>query len=361
VDDVLIPLGIFPRDDEATSSCDVTTEPFLQSAKAQIMHRRRFIGAIGSVFIYATVASGQQPGKVFRIGWLSGSTFVHTPLAEVFVAAMRELGWIEGQRYSIENLLSEGHSERFPALAAELVQHKVDLIVTAGTPPTAAAKKATSSIPIVFYFVGDPIGSGFVESLAHPGGNVTGLGGLGTGQHTKQLELLKEAVPTAARIAIMTNSTLKLHAAYRAEVEPAARRLGITLAPVEIGSPEEIDGAFVTVAREKVDALLILGQPFYSGASEKVARLAREQKLPATIAFGELAQAGLLMSFGSRIVDDIRRLPYYIDRILKGAKPGELPVEQPTRFYLTLNLKTAKAIGLAVPQSLMLRADELIQ
>jgi len=325
------------------------------------MDRRKFMEAIGGALVCASVASAQQPRKMLRIGWLSGSSFVNTPLADTFLAAMRESGWIEGQHFTIENLLSEGHSERFPALAAELVQRNVDLIVTAGTPPTVAARKATSSIPILFYFVGDPVGSGLVDNLARPGGNVTGLGGLGPGVHTKQLELLKEAAPAATRIAMLTNSTLKLHEAYRAELTPAARRLGLTLVPVEIRVPEEIDAAFATIAGAKVDALVILGQPFWFGASEKVARLAREQRLPATIAFIELAHAGLLMAYGSRVVDDIRRLPYYIDRIVKGAKPGELPVEQPTRFYLSVNLQTAKAIGLVVPQSLLLRADEVIQ
>jgi putative ABC transport system substrate-binding protein len=325
------------------------------------MDRRSFVGAIGAALADATVAFAQQPGKVFRLGLLSGSSVVKTPMGDAFISGMRERGWIEGQNFTVENLLSEGHSERFPALAAELVQRKVDLIVTAGTPPTTAAKNATATIPIVFYFVGDPVGSGFVASLARPGGNITGLGGLGPGQHTKQLELLKEAVPTATRIAMLTNSALPLHTVYRAEVEPTARRLGVTLTPVEARMPEDVDAAFATIAREKVDGLLMLGQPFLFGERDKVARLALEQRLPATVAFGELAQAGVLMSYGSRVVDDLRRLSYYVDRILKGANPGELPVEQPTRFYLTVNLKTAKAIGLVIPQSLLLRADEVIQ
>ena len=179
--------------------------------------------------------------------------------------------------------------------------------------------------------------------------------------HAKHVELLKEAVPAATRIAMLTNSAFPLHTIYRAEVEPTARRLGMTVTPVEVRVPEEIDGAFATIAREKVDGLLMLGQPLLFGAREKFARLALEQRLPAVVVFSELAQAGVLMSYGARVIDDFRRLPYYIDRILKGAKPGELPVEQPTRFYLTVNLKTAKAIGLTIPQSLLLRADEVIQ
>jgi putative ABC transport system substrate-binding protein len=179
--------------------------------------------------------------------------------------------------------------------------------------------------------------------------------------HAKHVELLKEAVPTAARIAMMTNSMLPLHTIYRAEVEPTARSLGLTVMPVEVRAPEDIDDAFAMVAREKVDGLLILGQPILFGAREKIGRLALEQRLPTIVVFAELAQAGVLLSYGPRIIDVLRRLPYYIDRILKGAKPGELAVEQPTRFYLTVNLKTAKAIGLKIPQSLLLRADEVIE
>ena len=325
------------------------------------MDRRTFIGCIGGTLALAGAARPQQSGKVFRLGWLETTSDAGTPLGDAFDAAMRERGWIEGQNFTVERRLSGGHSERFPALAAELVQRNVDLIVTAGTAPTIAAKNATSTIAIVFHSVGDPVGSGFVASLARPGGNITGLGGLGPGMHAKHVELLKEAVPTAARIAMMTNSTLPLHTIYRAEVEPTARSLGLTVMPVEVRAPEDIDGAFAMVARAKVDGLLILGQPILFGAREKIARLALEQRLPAVVVFGELAQAGVLMSYGPRIIDVLRRLPYYIDRILQGAKPGELAVEQPTRFYLTVNLKTAKAIGLTIPQSLLLRADVVIE
>jgi putative ABC transport system substrate-binding protein len=214
-------------------------------------------------------------------------------MGDEFVAGMRALGWIEGQHFIIENLLSEGHSERFPALAAELVQRKVDLIIAAGTPPAIAAKNATETIPILFYYIGDPVGSGLVASLARPGGNVTGLGGFGAGAHAKQLALLKEAVPTARRVAMITNSTLPLHTTYRAEIEPAARRLGVTLTPVEVRIPEDIDGAFAPLVREKVDALLILGQPLLFGARDKIARLALEHRLPVATPFVELAQAGV--------------------------------------------------------------------
>jgi putative ABC transport system substrate-binding protein len=273
---------------------------------------------------------------------------------------MRELGWIEGKNFVVENLRYEGRSERLPAIAAEAVQRKFDLIICAGTPPTTAARNATTTTPILFYYVGDPVGAGFVASLARPGGNVTGMGGLGAGVYAKMLELLKEVVPAAAHIAMLTNPTFQVHAAFGADADSAARRLKVTLKLVELRSPEELDSAFATIARDKVDALLILGQPFWFGQGARIAKLAIEQRLPAMIPFEEVARDGILMSYGSRVVDDARRLPYYVDRILNGANPVDLPVEQPTRFYLTVNRKTAKAIGITVPPSLLQRADQLI-
>ncbi len=307
------------------------------------------------------LALPQPARKLARIGWLSSGGLVNTPsLREPFIAAMRERGWIEGQNFTIDELFSEGHNEQLPAMAAELVRRKVDVIVTAGTPPTAAARHATSTIPIVFFFTGDPVGSGFVASLARPGGNVTGLGGLGPGP-AKMLELLREAMPRASRIAILFNSGLRFHATAVAEAEQAARRGGVVLAPVELRAPDELEGVFAAMARERPDAMLVLGQPFMFGQGARLAALALEQQLPAIIPFKEVADAGLLMSYGSRVIDDVRRLPHYIDRILKGTPPGDLPVEQPSRFYLTLNMKTARALGLPSRQSMLQRADEVIQ
>jgi putative ABC transport system substrate-binding protein len=306
-------------------------------------------------------AQGQRAGKVYRIAWLTSMPITPgLPQWTEFVGGMRELGWIEGQNFTVENLFFEGRSERLPALAAEAVQRKVDLIICAGTQTTTAAKNATTTIPILFFFVSDPVGSGFVASLARPGGNITGLGGLGPGIFDKMLELLKEAVPKATRIALLFNPTL-IHAARRADIESAAQSLKVTLRSVELHSPEELDSAFATIAREKVDALLIPGQPFLFREGARVAKMAIEQRLPAIIPFEEVAQDGVLMSYGSRILDDLRRLPHYVDRILKGAKPADMPVEQPTRFYLAINLKTAKAIGLTVPPSLLQRADQVIK
>jgi putative ABC transport system substrate-binding protein len=303
----------------------------------------------------------QTPGKVYRIGWLSSGPWAGTQPLEVFNQGMRELGWVEGQHYMIDNRYTDGRSERVTALAADLVQRKVDLLVASGSPHTAALKSASATIPIIFYFVSDPVGSGFVASLARPGGNVTGLGGLGPGTQAKQLELLREVVPKASRIATLFNPTLSFHAAVAAEVEPAARRLGVTLQPIELRSPDDIDAAFATLAREPVDGLLIFGQGFIYPHGARVAKLAIEQRLPAIIPFKEVARDGVLMSYGSNILDDVRRLPYFADRVLKGAKPAQLPVEQPTRFYLTVNQKTARALGITIPQSMLLRADDVIE
>ena len=323
------------------------------------MRRRDTLPFILALCAAPPTTQGQQAGKVYRIAWLTSMSMAASQALTEFVRGMRELGWIEGQNFTIENLYYEGRGERLPALAAEAVQRKVDLILCAGTQTTTAAKDATTTIPILFYFVSDPVGSGFVASLARPGGNLTGMGGLGPGIFLKMLELLKEAVPKATRIAMFTNPTL--HAAFGVDAESAARSLKVTLKPIELRSPEELDSAFATIAREKVDALLIPGQPFLFREGARVAKMAIEQRLPAMIPFEEVARDGVLMSYGSRIIDDLRRLPHYVDRILKGAKPAELPVEQPTRFYLTINLKTAKAIGVTVPPSLLQRAAQVIE
>jgi putative ABC transport system substrate-binding protein len=323
--------------------------------------RRTLIGGLAGGLLpwVGRSAPGQTPRKVYRIGWLSATPYAGSSAQEPFVDGMRERGWVAGSHFTVENLHSEGRNERLPALAAELVRLKVDLIICAGSPATAAAKNASATIPIVFFFVADPVASGFVASLARPGGNITGLGGLALGAQSKYLELLREVAPKASRIAMFVNP--ELHAQLRAEIGPAAQRLGITLRAIELRSPSEIDAAFAAAARERVDALLIFGQPSLYGHTARVARMAIERHLPTVTPLEEATRDGGLMSYGSRIIDDVRRLPYYVDRILAGASPSELPVEQPTRFYLTINLRTARTLGLMVPQALLLRADEVIE
>lgn len=328
------------------------------------MTRRRTLicGAVGGVLAAPFARHAESADKVYRLGYLStGQSYAEWTHRDIFVASMRERGWIEGRNFTVDSRWAQGHSERLGAMAAELVRQEVDLIFCAGSPVVTAAKSAPATVPIVFFYIGDPVRSGFVASLARPGGNVTGMGGLGKDLHAKQLELLTEVAPRATRVALFVNPAIPFHNAALAEVEATARNRGVVLRAVELRSPDDIEAACASAARERADALHVFGQGFLFAQGARVARLAVEQRLPAVIPFEEVAKAGLLMSYAGRSVDDVRRLPYFIDRILKGAKPAELPVEQPTRFYLTLNLKTAKAIGLTVPQSLLLRADEVIE
>lgn len=297
---------------------------------------------------------------MIRIGWLSGSPYTGSPLWAAFIGGMQERGWVEGRNFTLEPLYSEGRIERFADLVAELMRRKVDLITTEGTAPAAAARQATTTTPIVFFYVGDPVGSGLVASLARPGANLTGTGGLGTWTAAKLLELLKEVVPQASRVAVFVNSAIRQHLVFHADLQSTARSLGVTLRPVEVRSPDDLDGAFTTMAADKIHALLILGQGMMFSERVQVARQALEHRLPAIIPFGEVAEAGVLMSYGPKLIDDMRRLPTFVDRILKGAKPADLPVEQPMRFYLTLNRKTANALGLTIPPAVLARADEVI-
>lgn len=274
---------------------------------------------------------------------------------------MRERGWVEGTNYRLDALNYDGYAERIPALAAELVQRRPDVIVAAGSTPVRPVMQATQTIPIVFLNAGDPVGSGFVSNLARPGGNVTGLGGFASGQNARQLDLLKRALPRAQRIGVALNPDFRLHAIGLQEMHAAAQRLAVDLVQVPLRSPDELKPAFAALARERVEALHLWGQPFVLAAPAPVAALTQEHRLPTISPFVELTRAGVLMSYGNTFEDLLRRLPYYLDRILRGTPPGELPVEQPSRFYLTLNQRTAKALGVVFAQPLMVQADEVIE
>ena len=325
------------------------------------MHRRRFLSmSLAGAVATPVVAEAQPPGKVSRIGLLGNARLTEL-VSNAFSTGLRDRGWVEGQNFVWERRFSEGRNERFPSLATDLVQAKPDVIIAAGTAAAVAAKAATTTIPIVFYAVADPVASGLVASLARPAGNATGLGGLGPRLHAKMLELLKEAVPRATRIGIFVNPYFAVHTVYRQEVELAARPMNITLLPVEVRFPEQLDDAFATVAREKLDALMILGHPMMFVVRVRLAKLALDHRLPTIIVWHEAVDAGLLMSYGDRADETAARVPYYLDRILKGTKPSELPVEQATRFYLHVNVKTARAIGLTIPPSLLRRADHVIE
>jgi ABC-type uncharacterized transport system substrate-binding protein len=321
--------------------------------------RRGFLAGAATLLAAPLAVKAQPTGKVSRIGFL-GNARVTELVSNMFSTGLRERGWVEGQNFVWERRFSEGRNERFPGLAADLVQAKPDVIIAHGTAAAVAAKAATTTIPIVFYSVADPVGSGLVASMARPAGNATGLGGPGPRLHAK-MDLLKEAVPRATRIGILVNPDFTVHTAYRHEVELVARPLNITLLPVEVRVPEQLDDAFTTGAREKLDAIMILGQPMMFVLRVRAAKLAVDQRMPTIIVWHEAVDAGLLMSYGDRADETAARVPYYVDRMLKGTRPSELPVEQPTRLYLHVNLKTAKALGLTIPPSILQRADQVIE
>jgi len=328
------------------------------------MERRRFIEVIAGGLLAAPLAAEAQPGKVFRVGILTtGSptdpSSVH--LLGAFFQRLRELGYVEGQNLAVERRFAEGKYERFPDLAADLVRLKVDIIVAAGGLSPFAAQKATKTIPIVMTNQADPVGGGLVASLARPGGNITGLSLLVPEIVGKQLQLLKEVIPRVSRVAILRNPANKTHAHSLKEVEVAARSLRVQPQTFEARGSEEFDGAFAAMTRERAGALLVLSDPMFWFNRTRIADLAATQRLPTMFAQREHAEAGGLMAYGANLSDALRQAATYVDKILKGAKPGDLPVEQPKKFELVINLKTAKALGLTIPQSVLGRADEIIQ
>ncbi len=310
-------------------------------------------------------AEAQQPGKVARIGVLASAPPTTPEVSRnwgAFRQGLGERGWVEGQNIVIEYRWAEGRVERFPSLAAELVSLKLDLIVAGSTSGARAAKQATSTIPIVMVYVTDPVGGGLVASLARPGGNVTGLTfQVGPEIVGKQLELLKEAVPKVSRVAVLLNPDSRSSPIFLKETQAAARVLAVKLQLLEVRSPNELEGAFTAMTRERADALLVLPGPFTFAHARRIADLAAKSRLPAAYPFRESAEAGGLMAYAANAPDMMRRAATYVDKILKGAKPADLPVEQPTKFEFIINLKAAKALGLPIPQSVLIRADEVIQ
>jgi putative tryptophan/tyrosine transport system substrate-binding protein len=307
--------------------------------------------------LVAPLAGGAQPpGKVPRIGLLEDSLYW-----EAFRQGLRDLGYIEGQNIRLEARLPAGQPERLPALAAELVQLPVDIIVASGSPGTQAAQQATSTIPIVMASVGDPVGSGFVASLAQPGGNITGLSVLGAGLSTKRLELLHEIVPTLSRLAVLWNPANPNQRAHVDALQVGVRALGVALQSVEVRTPDEFDSAFTALTRERPDALYLTADSMHQRYIERIIAFAATSGLPAMYQVPGNVRAGGLMAYGASVPALFRRAAYYVDKVLKGAKPGDLPVEQPTKFELIINLKAAKALGLTIPPSLLLQADEVIK
>jgi len=314
----------------------------------------------------ATLAVEAQPvGKVARVGFLSPTSLSDprtTRFLESFRQGLRELGWIEGQNVAIESRWAEGRFEQLPGLAVELVQLKPDVIVAVVTQASLAAKRATPTIPIIMVGVGDPLGSGLVASLARPGGNITGPSSMLADVSGKQLALLKETVPTASPVAVLWNPANAVwQAAALRETDAAAHALGLRLQRVEARGPDDLEGAFAAMKRERANALFVPADIIFARHAQRIADLAARNRLPAMYGFREHAEAGGLMSYAADFAVMFRRAAVYVDKILKGAKPADLPIEQPTKFELVINLKTAKALGLTIPQSLLVRADEIIQ
>ncbi len=324
--------------------------------------RRQFVGTVALGFLTVPLAAeAQAAAKVPRIGYLTTVSRADDRRLESLRQGLRELGYAEGQTIAIEYRFADGRPERLPALAAELVGLKVDVIVTAGPPAPQVAKQATSTIPIVFTVAGDPVGEGLVASIARPGGNVTGLASIAAEVVGKQLELLKEVVPKVSRVAVLQDPNHPGHPLMLRQLEGPARALGVQLHVVQAGSPAEIDAAFAAMRGQRVGGVLVLRDSFFNAQRAQIAALAAKSGLPAVYGFSEHAEAGGLMAYGANVPFMYRRAATYVDKILKGAKPADLPVEQPTTFELVINLKTAKALGLTIPQSLLQRADEVIQ
>jgi putative ABC transport system substrate-binding protein len=326
--------------------------------------RAAFVAVLAlSLLAAPLVAGAQQAGKVPRIGFLSLTSPSDRPaLFDAFRQELRELGWIEGQNIAIDRRYADGRVDRLPDLAAELVRLKVDLLLSWGTQGVTAARNATETIPVVMIAVRDPVGIGLIASLARPGGNVTGVSGYaGLETVAKQLELLKEIVPKIRRAAILSNPTNAYHQLAIREVNARARSLGVQLQLLEARGPNEFDGAFAAMAKERVGALLVLSDAMLNSHRTRIADLAARSRLPAAYGITESVEAGGLLSYGPSFLDLFRRSATFVDRILKGAKPADLPVEQPSKFDLAINLKAARALGLTIPPSLLARADYIIE
>lgn len=328
------------------------------------MHARRKLLVIAAAALASPwrAFAQQSTRKVHRIGFLgSGSAAAVAKPLEAFRAGLRELGYVEGRNLAIEYRWGEGKFERLPGLAAELVRLKVDLIAVWGTPGALAVKRATSTLPIVMLAVGDPEETGLVESLARPGGNVTGMANLGGAVVAKQLELLTQIVPGIARIAVLRNPGNVSLIPQAKGAEAAARALGLQLQFFDVRSVDDFDAAFTGMAAARAAGLLVLADPLFLTQGKPIAELAIRHRLPAVTARSEIADAGIMFTYGASTVEPFRSGAIFIDRILRGANPADLPVQQTTIFEFVVNLKTAKALGVTIPDSLRVRADRLIE
>ncbi len=326
------------------------------------MDRREFISAVTLSVLAAPLAgAAQQAGKVWRIGYTTTAPRTSNPIFDAFIQRLRELGYVEGQNIVIEWRQAQGSKEGWSEAAAELVRLKLDVIVVPSTQPAMAAKQLTTMTPIVTCAASDVVETGLVSSLARPGGSITGLTVSGGELSRKRLELLKEAILKVSFVVVLADPTNPTHTVFWRETEMAAQTLRVKVQRVEARSPEEIDGAFVTISKARAEALIVFPEPMFYNERRRIGDLTRKSRLPAMFGLRGHVDEGGLMSYAPSYPDLFRRCADYVSKILKGAKPTDLPIEEPTTFEFVVNLKTAKALGLTIPPSLLLRADQVIQ
>ena len=328
------------------------------------MKRRTLLVSLAVSALAPLPAFAQAPAKDWRVGFLS---YRHVDFVDAdyyygpFTQGLRELGYVVGKNLVIEWRSAEGQAERLPELAAELVRLKVDVLATATTPPTLAAQKATATIPIVMVGVGDPVGNGLVKNLARPGGNSTGLSNSSVDLGPKLWEMIRSMVPKVTRVAVLVNPLNISLASVLKNIQAAGQKIDVKILPVEASTPQEIAIAFAVMARQNAGALIVTQEGFFAQQKNQIVELAAKRRLPSIYGTGNFVESGGLMSYGSNTVDGFRRAATYVDKILKGANPGDLPVEQPTNFELVLNMKTAKTLGIKVPQSIFIQATKVIE
>jgi putative ABC transport system substrate-binding protein len=326
------------------------------------LHRRAFIAALGSTVAWPLAARAQPAGRIPRIGFMGNSTAaMEANLVGPFRDGLRELGYEEGRNILIEYRWADGNYQRFPALIAELLAANVDVIVTAGTPAALAVKNAMTTVPLVMVAVGDPVGTGLIASLSRPGGTMTGLSSIAPDLEGKRLELLREVAPRLSRVALFWNPLNPFHDVSLKQARAAAQTLRIELQLLAVRVPQDLDQAFAAIVKDKPDALLLLADRVFLHNRARMMEFAAKHRLPNINAYRELVEVGGLMSYGPSYEYMHKRAALFVDKILKGANPGELPVEQPTKFTLIVNLKAAKALGLELPPTLLARADEVIE
>jgi len=329
-----------------------------------VNNRRRLVIAFGAGALAAPLASWAQQGKVWRIGFISGAAppaSLETAPQGGFLQGMRELGYVEGRHFVMEWRFAEAKAERYVEFAAELARLKVDVVVTGAPQAVRPMQQAAPQIPIVMGISTDPVGSGFAASLARPGGNITGIASSLEDSSPKQLELLVAAVPNMVRLGLLTTSMSPAYAAVLKRIQVSAQQARLTLVTADARNGNELAAAFATLSKGRAQAVIVPSDVLFNLNREKIAALAISHRLPSMFGVREYVEAGGLMSYGESFREFFRRAASYVDKIIKGAKPGDLPIEQPSRFYLTINRKTARALGITIPQSLLGRADEVIE